>query len=278
MTERARLRQADPRRPAEAVARLRIYNPEKRNALDHEILDAIAEPLPRARRGHRDPLRDHHRHRQCLLRRLRHRRHPRRGLRSRRPRRSSPTRSTRRSRRSAPSPSRRSPRSTATRSAAASSWRVPCDLRVCARRGEARHAAGEARPDLQPHGPAQVHRRRSAPPAPASCSSPGATSTPTRAEQIGPRQRGRRRRTRWRTRRSSSRPRSPPTRRSRWGQQARDRGCSRRAATLTPEQERELIELRESCFALRGLPRGRPRLRREAQAKMEGAMTTEPGR
>ena len=32
--------------PAEAVARLTISNPEKRNALDHEILDAIAEVLP----------------------------------------------------------------------------------------------------------------------------------------------------------------------------------------------------------------------------------------
>jgi enoyl-CoA hydratase/carnithine racemase len=34
-------------RPAEAVARLRIANPERRNALDHEILGAIAAILPR---------------------------------------------------------------------------------------------------------------------------------------------------------------------------------------------------------------------------------------
>jgi enoyl-CoA hydratase/carnithine racemase len=34
-------------RPAEAVARLRIANPERRNALDHEILGAIAATLPR---------------------------------------------------------------------------------------------------------------------------------------------------------------------------------------------------------------------------------------
>ena len=34
-------------RPAEAVARLRIANPERRNALDHEILGAIAAALPR---------------------------------------------------------------------------------------------------------------------------------------------------------------------------------------------------------------------------------------
>ncbi len=33
-------------RPAEAVARLTIDYPERRNALDHEILDAIAEALP----------------------------------------------------------------------------------------------------------------------------------------------------------------------------------------------------------------------------------------
>jgi enoyl-CoA hydratase/carnithine racemase len=32
--------------PAEAVARIRISNPERRNALDHEILDAIAETMP----------------------------------------------------------------------------------------------------------------------------------------------------------------------------------------------------------------------------------------
>jgi enoyl-CoA hydratase/carnithine racemase len=38
-------------RPAEAVARLRISNPERRNALDHEILDALAETLPQLDHG-----------------------------------------------------------------------------------------------------------------------------------------------------------------------------------------------------------------------------------
>jgi enoyl-CoA hydratase/carnithine racemase len=38
-------------RPAEAVARLTISNPERRNALDHEILDAIAEALPQLSQG-----------------------------------------------------------------------------------------------------------------------------------------------------------------------------------------------------------------------------------
>lgn len=37
--------------PAEAVVRLRIANPERRNALDHDILDALAETLPRLDRG-----------------------------------------------------------------------------------------------------------------------------------------------------------------------------------------------------------------------------------
>jgi enoyl-CoA hydratase/carnithine racemase len=37
--------------PAEAVVRLRICNPERRNVLDHEVLDAIAETLPRLDRG-----------------------------------------------------------------------------------------------------------------------------------------------------------------------------------------------------------------------------------
>lgn len=33
--------------PTEAVARIRINNPERRNPLDHEILDTLAETLPR---------------------------------------------------------------------------------------------------------------------------------------------------------------------------------------------------------------------------------------
>jgi enoyl-CoA hydratase/carnithine racemase len=37
--------------PAEAVARIRISNPERRNALDHEILDTLAETLPRLNHG-----------------------------------------------------------------------------------------------------------------------------------------------------------------------------------------------------------------------------------
>lgn len=37
--------------PAEAVARICISNPERRNALDHEILDALAEALPRLDHG-----------------------------------------------------------------------------------------------------------------------------------------------------------------------------------------------------------------------------------
>jgi enoyl-CoA hydratase/carnithine racemase len=37
--------------PAEAVARIRISNPERRNALDHEILDALAEAMPRLDQG-----------------------------------------------------------------------------------------------------------------------------------------------------------------------------------------------------------------------------------
>jgi enoyl-CoA hydratase/carnithine racemase len=37
--------------PAEAVVRIRISNPERRNALDHEILDTLAETLPRLAHG-----------------------------------------------------------------------------------------------------------------------------------------------------------------------------------------------------------------------------------
>jgi enoyl-CoA hydratase/carnithine racemase len=38
-------------RPAEAVARLTLNNPEKRNPLDHEVLDALAEALPKLAAG-----------------------------------------------------------------------------------------------------------------------------------------------------------------------------------------------------------------------------------
>jgi enoyl-CoA hydratase/carnithine racemase len=38
-------------RPAEAVARLTLNNPEKRNPLDHEVLDAIAAVLPELAEG-----------------------------------------------------------------------------------------------------------------------------------------------------------------------------------------------------------------------------------
>jgi enoyl-CoA hydratase/carnithine racemase len=38
-------------RPAEAVARLTLDNPEKRNALDHEVLDALAAALPELATG-----------------------------------------------------------------------------------------------------------------------------------------------------------------------------------------------------------------------------------
>jgi enoyl-CoA hydratase/carnithine racemase len=37
--------------PADGVSRLRISNPARRNALDHEILDALAEALPQLNRG-----------------------------------------------------------------------------------------------------------------------------------------------------------------------------------------------------------------------------------
>lgn len=37
--------------PAEAVARLTISNPERRNALDHETLDALTETIPRLDQG-----------------------------------------------------------------------------------------------------------------------------------------------------------------------------------------------------------------------------------
>ena len=37
--------------PADAVARLTLSNPERRNAIDHDVLDALAEVLPELDRG-----------------------------------------------------------------------------------------------------------------------------------------------------------------------------------------------------------------------------------
>ena len=37
--------------PAEAVARLTLSNPERRNAIDHDVLDGLAEALPELERG-----------------------------------------------------------------------------------------------------------------------------------------------------------------------------------------------------------------------------------
>ena len=55
--------------PGDSIARLTIANPERRGALDHEILDALAGAAADARRAlPRDP-----RHRRGVLGRLRHR-------------------------------------------------------------------------------------------------------------------------------------------------------------------------------------------------------------
>ena len=104
--------------PAPHVARLTLDNPAKRNALDHDILDALAELLPRLEA-------------RCLIvtgegpssaPATTSARSPQTSS-PRRRRRSSPTRSPPPSRRSTPSRSPCSPRSTATPSAAAWSSR-----------------------------------------------------------------------------------------------------------------------------------------------------------
>ena len=142
-------------RPAPHVARLTIDNPAKRNALDHAILDAIA----RTARELDDA--------RCLIltaerpgvqRRLRHRRPAQGRVRppgrvARRP----PLPRRHRDARGVPLSRRgRTQRPRHRRRA-----RAGADLRPAPgrHRRQARHAAGQARPRLLAHRPAQVHRR-----------------------------------------------------------------------------------------------------------------------
>ena len=62
---------------------------------------------------------------------------------------------------------------------------VTCDLRVAAAGTKLGMPPGKLGPDLQPHRHPEVPRHRRARRARASCSSPAATSTAERAEQIG---------------------------------------------------------------------------------------------
>ena len=200
-------------RPAEAVARLTISNPERRNALDHEILDAIAEALPQLDRGIET---------RCVLitgapplfsAGYDIAGDPRGDLRARRrgarrpplPRgdggdRQAPLADRRGDQRPLP---RRRPR--------AGDHLRPADLR---RRRQAGDAAGETRADLRPHRAAQVPRH----------DRPAADqgAVPHRPQPRGRRApSGSASSTKWsptrssRTSRSSWRRRSPPTRRSR---------------------------------------------------------------
>ena len=113
-------------------------------------------------------------------------------------------------------------------------------------RHQARHAAREARPHLLAHRPAEVHRglrrgqhHRAVLRRAQRRRRPGARD--------GPRQPGRRARRARGARCSSSRPRSRRTRRCRWP--ATSASCARCAhSRCRSDVERELIELRESCF------------------------------
>ena len=256
--------------PAEAVARLRISNPERRNALDHEILDALAETLPRLDRGIET---------RCVLitgappvfsagydiasipdRDLRARRRG--ARRPPLPRRDGGARR--------PTPGRPSRRSTATASAAASSWRSPATCGSAPTGAKLGMPPAKLGLDLRPHRPAQVPRH----------GRPAADqgAVPHRAQLRGGAGRAR----------SASSTRSSPTTSSRApavelaaaiaanaplsmrGNKQRDRAAQREPGPQPEQQEAGLVALRESCFASDGLPRGHPGLRREAQAALDG--------
>ena len=241
--------------PAEAVARIRISNPERRNALDHEILDALAETLPAARPRNRDPLRADHRRAAGLLRRLRHR--------------SIPTETFERDAEALVA----HPFHDAIEALAAHPWptvaainghclggglelAITCDLRICA--AGARSSACRRPSSASIYGHTGLRKFLDA---------VGLARTKElfltgrnferrarRADRPGPRGRRRRRasrRPRWRSPRGS-----PPTRRSRCGATSARSRCSTRNPVLSEQQESELIALRESCFASEDLREG----------------------
>ena len=230
--------------PAPDVARLTIHNPEKRNALDHAILDAITHTV-RGARGRPLPAADRRGPR--VLGRLRHRRAAARRVRPPRrvARRPPLPRRGRRARRLPLSRRRGAQRAHDRRRA-----RARADLRPADRRrvGQARDAAREARARLLAHGPAQVHRRDRGAADPPSLLHAPATSAPPR---------------RWSGAWSTRSSRTPSSREhavayaaaiaanaplSLAGNKRVIRELLAAEGRLEPAIEAELVALREACF------------------------------
>ena len=233
--------------PAEAVARLRISNPERRNALDHEILDALAETLPRLDRGIETrcvvitgappvfsagydiaaiPPETFERDAEALV---------------------------------------AHPFHAAMEAIAAHPWptvaainghclggglelAITCDLRICAAGAKLGMPPAKLGLDLRPHRAAQVPRH----------DRPGADqgAVPHRPQRRAPRAPSRSASSTrwsatrsWRRRRSSWPRRSPPTRRSRCAATSARSTCSTQCPRSPSSRRRGLIALRESCFA-----------------------------
>ena len=248
-------------RPAPDVVRLTIDNPAKRNALDHAILDAIAETVPQLERA----LPADHRRGPGVLGRLRHRRPAARRVRPRgRVARRPPVPRRDRRARGVPLPVRRGAQRARDRRRA----RAGAVVRPAAglRGREARDAAGAARARLLAHGAAQVRRRdrrradaRAVPHRP--------QHHAAQAERVGTGQRGRRARPAGaRARSSTPREIAALAPLSQAGNKRVLRELLAAEGELDPETERELVELRESCFRSDGLLRGRARVRGEATA------------